>query len=168
MLGKAIIKYHTKSALKNNRAKRQNISFPEAKEVGILHTYIDAKALEDVYGFFDLLENQGKKVSVIILKDKKQELKVPEFTLVDFQELSNVGKWSDSVQKFFNSQFDYLFHLDLEGSKLTDNILANSKAKCRVGKFVDEKQEFYELMVRPEADDLHKLIQQIYQLIKRF
>ena len=169
MLGKTFIKYHTKTALKKNTAKRQNVSFPEAKSIGIIHTYCDSGSLEEVYSFFDLLENQGKKISVIILKDKKQDLKVPEFGLVDFQDLSSVGKWSNGpVTDFFETPFDYLFHLDLEGNGLTDNILANSRAKCRVGKFINEKEQFYELMVQPEKENLQKLIKQIYQLIKRF
>ncbi len=169
MLGKTMIKYHTRSALKKNASVRQNVSFPEATTVGIIHTYQDSKSLEEIYSFFDLLENQGKKVKVVVLKDKKDSIKIPEFDLIDVQQLNNIGKWSnDKVPQFFETRFDYVFHLDLEGSKLTDNILANSKAKCRVGKFQQEKEQFYELMVRPENDNLQKLIEQIYQLIKRF
>ncbi len=169
MLGKKIIVYHTKNALKQNNTQRANTNYREAGNIGLVHTFSSQDDLQEVYNFYDQLESEGKKVHVLVLKDKKQDINVPEFTLINFQDISNLGKWTnDSVHVFSDKSFDYLFHIDLNSNQYADNILANSKAKCRVGNYSDSKGSFYELMIKPENNSITHLIQQINHYIKRF
>jgi len=167
MFKKSFVNFQTKSALKKNVAKRENIPFSQVKKIGIIHSFGDDKSVQAIYHFFDLLEKKGIKVEVLILKDKKEELSIPEFILADTHEITQLGKWTnESVVSFYNNSFDYLIHLNLEESILIDNILAQSKARCRVGKYKEDKKAFYELMISPEKDTIQKLIDQIYHYIQ--
>lgn len=168
MLKKSFINLRTKSALKNNKAKRFNTPFSASKSIGLIHQFVDNESIEKIYHFFDKLEKQGKKVEVLILKDKSDELNIPEFLLADVQEMSAFGKWNnDAIENFTKKPFDYLIHLAREESILVDNILATSHAKCRVGKYHEHKKEYYELMISPEKDTIQKLIDQIYHYIQK-
>lgn len=168
MLKKSFINLRTKSALKNNKAKRINTPFTTSKSIGLVHQFVDNESIQEIYHFFDKLEKQGKKVEVLIIKDKTDELNIPEFLLADSQEISTFGKWNnDAITEFTKKPFDYLIHLAREESILIDNILASSKAKCRVGKYHEHKKEYYELMISPEKDTIQKLIDQIYHYIQK-
>ena len=144
------------------------MSFSESKKIGLIHHYVDNQSIQSIYHFFDSLEKQGKKVDVMVIKDKKDELNIPEFLMTDSQEMTAFGQWTnESLLNYINQSFDYLIHLNLDDSIFIENILANSKAKCRVGKFQEEKKEYYELMISPEKDTIQKLIDQIYHYIQK-
>ena len=168
MFKKSLINFRTKSALRKNKAIRKNMSFSESKKIGLIHHYVDNQSIQSIYHFFDSLEKQGKKVDVMVIKDKKDELNIPEFLMTDSQEMTAFGQWTnESLLNYINQSFDYLIHLNLDDSIFIENILANSKAKCRVGKFQEEKKEYYELMISPEKDTIQKLIDQIYHYIQK-
>ncbi len=167
MFKKSFINLHTKSALKRNSTKRGNIPFFKVKNIGIIHSYVNQEQIKIIYHFFDQLEKDDLKVQVLVLKDKDIELNIPEFIVADEQGLTQFGKWdNENIKDFFKEPFDYLLHLNLESTELVDNILAMSKAKCRVGKHLDEREIYYELMVSPEKESFRKLIDQIYHYIK--
>lgn len=167
MLKKSLINLHTKTALKRNAAKRESILFSEVKKIGIVHSYVSQEEIKSVYHFFDQLEKSNIKVEVLILKNKETELNIPEFIIADEQELTQFGKWNnEDIKGFFNEHFDYLIHLNLEENELVENILALSKAKCRVGKYFSDKEKYYELMISPEEDNIRKLIDQIFHYIQ--
>lgn len=168
MFKKSFISFRTKSALKKNKAPRTNMSFSQVKKIGLIHSYVDNQSVQAIYHFFDMLEKQGKKVDVLIIKDKNDELNIPEFILANTQEITQLGKWvNESILNYMEHSYDYLIHVNLGDSILIENILANSKAKCRVGKYKDEKKEYYELMISPETDTIQKLIDQIYHYIQK-
>ena len=167
MLKKSFLSFKTKAALKSNKAVRSNLSFNKVRKIGILHHYVDDSSVQAIYHFFDQLEKNGKKVEVLIIKDKQDELNIPEFLVADQQETTQFGQWTnEDVQHFIKESFDYLIHLNGDSSVFTDNILAQSKAKCRVGKYTKSRKAYYELMVSPEQDTMKKLIDQIYHYIQ--
>ena len=167
MLKKSILNLKTKAALRKNAAQRSNIAFRDVKRIGIIHSFTDDKSVQEIYHFFDQLEKAGKEVKVLIIKDKRQSLNIPEFLLTDYQEVSQFGQWTNQeVVAFFNEPFDYLLHINLEESRMVDNILAKCKAHCRVGRYQESKKDYYELMISPTQDTLTKLIEQIYHYIQ--
>jgi len=168
MIKNSLINLNTKTALKKNKARRGNIPFSKVRSIGILHSFNTQEEIKTIYHFFDQLEKGKIKVEVLVVKDKNEELNVPEFTIVNKQEISQLGKWNnDSIIAFKDNSFDYLLHINLNGTDvLTENILAHSKAKCRAGKYFEDKEQFYELMVTPKDDHVKKLIDQIYHYIQ--
>ena len=62
----------------------------------------------------------------------------------------------------FNFAFDYLFYIDNEPNPLIINLLAKSKAKCRVGRYADDIEPYFELMIESK-DGVKGLIDSMYK-----
>jgi hypothetical protein len=158
-----LLKIRTQSQLKRNKALRTSIPYKKASTVGLLFTVEDKPKHDKVKEFIRKLELDGKKVQVICyLPDKKENY---EF-LFDFFTAKDVSFWgnleSNNAAKFCNTEFDYLFCLDTKPHALILNILARSKAKCRIGKFTTNEQPYYEMMIDSNGS-VSGLINGIYQ-----
>ncbi|MBX2917033.1 MAG: hypothetical protein KF856_17315 [Cyclobacteriaceae bacterium] len=157
----------TESALKKNRTLRSSKPYKQAVTVGILFTVEDKQKHTDIKEFIHQLEQDGKKVQVLeYLPEKKENY---EFKF-DFFTIKDINFWgtlqSATAEKFIQTPFDYLFYIDLRPNPIMLNVLANSKAHCRVGKFMDSQQAYLELMI--EQNGTNKgLIETIYNYTKQ-
>lgn len=139
---------NTKSYLKKNKTSRYSPAYSTVKTVGIIYTVEDKQKHELVKELIKKLEADGKKVTVICFlpKDKQNY----EF-LFDFFTDKDVNFWgtitSHKAVEFADSPFDYLFYLDSEPNSLILNLLARSKAKCRLGSYWNEGSKFLEFML---------------------
>jgi len=142
------LKMRTDSALKKNKTVRGSKPYKQAASVGVIFSVEDKQKHLDVKEFIQQLEKDGKKVAVLEylpLKKENYEFKFDFFTIED---LSFWGKLETPVtDKFVETPFDYLFYLDKESNPLVLNLLARSKAHCRVGRFNENESQFYELMI---------------------
>ena len=50
------------------------------------------------------------------------------------------------AEGFSHTTFDYLFYIDNEHNPMILNLLAESKAHCRVGRYREDHEPFFELM----------------------
>lgn len=143
-----LLKFRTRSYLKRNKSLRSSLPYKQAISVGILFTVEDKFKHESVKSFIRKLELDGKKVTVMtFLPGDKQsyEFKFEYFTARD------ISFWGSNTSthavKFAEMPFDYLFCLDTEPNPLILNLLARSKARCRVGKHFENGEPFFELMI---------------------
>lgn len=130
--------------------------------VGITYTVEDKFKHESVKAFIRKLEQDGKKVSVVTFlpRDKQSyEFRFDYFTEKDVSFWGNIS--SAPVAQFCEKPFDYLFYLDTEPNPLILNLLARSKARCRVGKHFENGEPFFELMIG-SAKDAAGLIDEMY------
>jgi hypothetical protein len=71
--------------------------------------------------------------------------------MFDFFTENEITFWgnitSSSALKFSDTPFDFLFYIDTKPNPLILNLLARSKAKCRIGKFWNEGKLFLEFMI---------------------
>ena len=136
--------------LLNRPSKRKNkadhISFENASTIGILFTWTNQRSLEEIETFIS--EVQGiKEVKALCYNPTKEALDI-NFPMVNLTDLSGLGKLnSDDANQFTKTKFDFLFHLDFELNEITQSILSNSEAKCRVGIHSQEGEPYYELMI---------------------
>jgi hypothetical protein len=134
--------------LKKNTAVRVNIPYQKARLMGVLFTVEDRQKHEEVKEFVKKLELDGKQVAVMsYLPNKKEnyEFLFDFFTLKDisfFGQLQSAG-----ALKFADMPFDFLYCCDLTIHPVIKNVLARSKAHCRVGRFTGENQPYFELML---------------------
>ena len=49
---------------------------------------------------------------------------------------------------------------------MTQNILAKSKAKCRVGRFEEGKSDYFEMMIDHKENNYDQFIDQVFHYIK--
>ena len=109
------------------------------------------------------LEQDGKKVSVISFLPKNTE----NFDfLFDFFSEKDVNFWgtvtSENAIRFTEKPFDFLFYLDTLPNPMLMHLIARSKAHCRVGRFWQGNEKYFELMIESK-DSTRSLIDGIYQ-----
>ena len=83
---------------------------------------------------------------------------------LDKHEVSIFGKLqNEEAEKLLGQTYDYVIHADLECNIYTDLLIAKSKAHCRIGRYFDNHDNFYDLMVKiKEGESLKFLIDQLY------
>ena len=138
----------TQSALKKNKTVRASVPYKQAQKIGIVFTVEDKQKHYDIKEFVHLLEQDGKRVQVLeYLPEKKEN---HEF-LFDFFSLKDISFWgrqnSDKAVKFYETPFDYLFCIDTQSNPLVLDLVAHSKARCRVGRFNENERDFFEMMI---------------------
>ncbi len=162
----SFLRRKTNSFLKRNKAIRASLPYKQAVSVGIIFTVEDKLKHDEVKEFVRHLEHDGKMVKVISFLPKNKdnyEFMFDFFTENDLSFWGNIN--SAGALQFAETPFDFLYYLDTTPNPLIMNLLAQSKAKCRVGKFWDNSQAFFELMI--ESKNGHKgLIETMYRYTK--
>lgn len=161
------LKMRTDSALKKNKSPRVSKPYKQAKQMGIIFSVEDKQKHLDIKEFIHQLEQDGKLVQVLeYLPPKKEnyEFKFDFFTMKDVTFWGNLD--SPLTVKFIETSFDYLYYLDKEPNPLILNLLARSKAQCRVGRYSEPLSPFFELMI--EQNGTNKgLIETMYNYTRQ-
>jgi len=121
--------------------------------MGIVFTVEDRSKHDRVKEFIKKLETEGKSVKVLaFLPEKKENF---EF-LFDYFTSKDISFWgnltSHDALTFSNLPLDFLYCLDEEPNAMVLNLLARSKAKCRIGKYKGGNEIFFELMIEGKND----------------
>lgn len=160
-----LLKFKTQRSLKQRLSSRSSVSYDQATRIGILFSAQDKAKHEEIKEFVKKLEQDGKQVKVLTFLPK--DTTNYEF-LYDFYNEKDLNFWgsftSETVNRFTEMPFDFLFYLDLSPNPFTLNVLARSKAKCRVGKYFADGEPYFEFMLE-EKDGLKTLIEGIYKYI---
>lgn len=142
------LRFSTNSQVKKNKTHRESVTFAKAQSVGILFSVEDRAKHDVVKELIKKLEGEGKKVTVLaFLPEKKEnfEFLFNYFTIKDISFFGNLQ--SNDALNFSNTPFDFLYCLDELPNLMVLNILARCKAKCRIGKYADGHEAFFELMI---------------------
>lgn len=167
MLSKYILSFKTASSLKSSTAMRGTNGFANSLSIGILFTYSDQHNFELVNDMKARLEKEGKKVDSMTYIVEMGENDNYPFPFFNFKDIDFWGNWKKTdVKKFIDLPFDYLLNLDLCTNNVTQNILAKSMAKCRVGRYEQGKSDYFELMIDHKENDYGQFIDQVYHYIK--
>jgi hypothetical protein len=157
------LKYRTKSYLRKNKTERSNQAYEKAVSVGVIFTVQDRQKHDHIKEFIRKLEHDGKKVKALAYLPPDQENYEFMFDFFTAREISFWGSIeATSAIDFANTPFDFLIYLDSTLNPLILNIIAKSKAKCRVGKFWEEAEPYFEMMIESYGNP-KLLIDQLYQ-----
>ena len=169
MFGKKFLSMRTKTTLKKNKIIRASTSFNDAKTIGIIFSADDKFKFDCIKQFKKDLENEGKMVVVLSYLGKGKENHEFLFDFFTARDISFWGRFTSTLVKNFIAQpFDFLFAVDIKSNIYTDNILACSQAKCRVGPFRENKSQFFELMINiNDSKPISALINDMYHFTKR-
>ncbi|MEQ8303408.1 MAG: hypothetical protein RIB47_08460 [Cyclobacteriaceae bacterium] len=167
MFKSQFLQLRTNSELKKNKSIRGSVPYKYATQVGILFSVEDKAKHDAVKEFIKILEADGKKVKVLEFLPNKKENYEFMFDFFTIKDLSFWGKIdSQDASKFSEVPFDYLFCLDTESNPLVQHLLARSKAKCRIGRYAEKDQSFYELMIEQNGT-ARGLIDSMYKYTKQ-
>jgi hypothetical protein len=158
----------TASALKKSSVMRASVPYKRAQYVGIIFSVEDKQKHDDIKEFVKHLEQDGKKVDVLeFLPSRKENY---EF-LFDFFSDKDLSFWgnitSQQALKFSDTPFDYLYYIDKESNPLVLNLLARSKAHCRIGRFAEPESAFFEFMIQSNGT-MKGLIDNMYKYSRQF
>lgn len=167
MFKMSFLKMRTSSALKKSAVKRASTPYKHAQSIGIIFSVEDRQKHDHIKDLIKKLEQDGKKVHVLEFLPKKKENY--EF-LFDFFTVEDLTFWgninSEKAVKFSNTPFDYLFYIDSQSNPLVLNLLARSKAHCRVGKFNETESPYFELMIEDNGST-KTLIDNVYKYTRQ-
>lgn len=165
-----MINLGTKKYLKRNPAERSTTPFPSAQKIGIIFNKTKHLDIDLISSFVKRLEMQGKQVSVLCYEPRKKVIQ-KSFKTFSWKDIKWNGKFkSFRLKKFIRTDFDYLFSLNTSPILPLENILARSKAKCRIGGF-HQKKNNCEMMIdlgrNRDEQELMNLMIQYTQMIKQ-
>lgn len=162
----SFLKLKTVSYLKKNKSLRTSLPYKQAMSIGIIFSVEDKTKHEEVKEFIRHLEQDGKQVKVVCFLPKNKDNYEFMFDFFTDKDLSFWGNiTSSSAISFSDTAFDFLFYLDTTPNPLILNLIARSKARCRVGKFWDHGQSFFEMMIESK-NGTRSLIETMYRYTK--
>ena len=166
MIRKVLLKIKTALALKKNDAIRVSDAYKEAKKIGLIYTYDSTRPKSKVEDLIKNFEADQKQVSTMTFVPVSAKLADPGYAYFNEKDLNAKGNWSkDTVSQFRDEPFDFLVSLDWNQNKYTQNILAGSRAKCRVGRYEEGKDQYFEMMINPNDDKYASYLEQVYHYL---
>ncbi len=161
------LRWRTQSALRKNRSLRASTPYSRSNLVGIIFSVEDRQKHDDVKDFIRQLEQDGKQVRVLEFLPRKKDNYEFRFDFFTVQDLSFWGKINnDQADKFISTPFDYLFYIDEEPNPLVLNLLAQSRAHCRVGRHHDGVEPYFEFMIGGQGT-IKGLMDSMYKYTKQ-
>ena len=143
LLGKKILNLLNNPS-KAKKHSKQMISFEDSQCIGIIYTWADKAKMNFIGEFAQGLEKEVSILSFNPLKDPVDTI----HPIFNIEELSALGKLKSEVaDAFLRKQFDYLFVLDFDLSEVTQHLIVNSNAICRVGCHIEDAKEYFDLMI---------------------
>lgn len=142
---------------------RKTIGFGEAKSVGLLFNYEDAQSAGHIRIIADKLKENGKKVKILGFTPKPLDPPPVSMHCFSRKDFSLFGKNThpDAIA-FSENAFDYLMYFGSFPCPELEQILATSKACCRMGAHQNGATPYLELMIEgPNANQWQKLYQEI-------
>ena len=159
------LRYKTKSYLRNNKTLRYNEAYIKAASIGLIFTVEDRQKHDHIKNLIRKFEHDGKKVKALAYLPPNQENYEFMFDFFTYREISFWGNiTANSALEFADAPFDFLLYLDANPNDLIMNVVAKSKAKCRIGKFWKEGEPFFEMMIESRGDS-KALIEELYKYI---
>lgn len=159
------LKYKTKSYLRKNKTLRASEAYQKAVSIGLIFTVEDRQKHDHIKTLIRKFEHDGKKVKALAYLPPDQENYEFLFDFFTYREISFWGNiTASSALQFADTAFDFLLYLDNSPNDLILNVVAKSKAKCRIGKFWREGEPYFEMMIETNGD-AKILLEEFYKYI---
>lgn len=159
------LKYKTQSYLKNNKTARYSEAYKKAVSIGVIFTVEDRPKHDRIKNLIRKLEHDGKQVKALAYLPPNQENYEFLFDFFTYREISFWGNiTAKSALVFADSPFDFLLYIDTTPNALILNVVAKSKARCRIGKFWKEGEPYFEMMIDNNGDE-KSLTEDLYRYI---
>jgi len=167
MIFKQLLAYKTRRTQSKNQPTRMSTSFRKASQVGVIFSYENPEKSAIVDRLIEDLKSDGKKVKVLAYEQNNQVKHLP----YDSFSQKDISFWckyiKQTLNNFVDHEFDFLICVDDHPGLLIRNILANSKAKCRVGKNDSTNQKSFELMIGADNYDHAHWVATMYDNLKK-
>lgn len=148
VINRSFLQKRTERLLSKNQSLGNTASYQDAKSIGILFTQADRNKYLAIKNLAKRFKNDGKQVEVLCYLEKGGENYDFLYDYITSNDISLWGKMqSVSALKFAKNTYDYLFYLDLKQNLYLENVLAMTKACCRIGFYKQENDGLLDLMI---------------------
>lgn len=156
-LRKSLILFIIKRNLKKTKLKGKNVSFKNARKIGLI-AFVDSKdKLELVINFKKTLETHGPEVQVMAFAPFKiipdyfnTQMQIEVFSKKDVN-LFGIPK-GKAVSQFIDKEFDMLIDLTIDDLVPLYYLAGMCKARIKAGKFREQMQETYDIMIKEKEN----------------
>ncbi|MBN1199169.1 MAG: hypothetical protein JXA23_07440 [Bacteroidales bacterium] len=143
------------------------VNLASAKSIGILYALIAPPDYTEVETFVSDLQKEHKEVKALGFVQHKEMVNrfLPKLSY-DFFSQQEVNWYckpmNNKVDDFITTEFDLLLDLTMEDFLPLKFVTGLSRARCKVGRFTEENNRYYDLMIKVESfQRLPELIKQI-------
>ncbi|MGB0839641.1 MAG: DUF6913 domain-containing protein [Chitinophagales bacterium] len=154
--------YKLKKRLKEHKVKHQVVNLKQAKTVGILFDCNNETHVEAVQKYVRTLEKQKKQVTLLAYVEKQLATETFEFPVFSKKDLT--WYWQpkpEAVSEFVQQPFDILINAFLAPSAFFEYIAIFSKAKFRVGPYLENRVHCFDLMINGTEDNLPSFFKKV-------
>ncbi len=166
--------YVTNRVLKESDKKEGSLQYAACTSILIIFTADgDNSKFSKIRKLQEKFQVDGKQVSFlyVLLKDEDR----PNGALDDHMiaiDKKNIGMFGDikdnSAMHIVKEHYDFVISADLLPNIYSDFIIAKSKSNCKIGRFFDSHDKFYDLMIQTNKEnDLEFYLNQVYHYIKQ-
>ena len=154
-----------KLKLQHRKPKLKNLD--EVMSVAILYSADERLTYDIVKNYVKFLKEEGVKSILVLgycsLKEIPDYLQPKlEFDYFTKKELNMYLEPSGTaVSNFVATQFDVLIDLTTEFNLPLRNVLFQSKARLKIGKYNESDEQHYDFMINSGQQDLAKFIEQV-------
>jgi len=166
--------YVTNKTLKESKDKEGSLQYAASKTILVIFTADgnDSK-FHQVRRLQEKFQLDKKTVSFLYLLLKEENR--PNGALDDHMipiDKRNIGMFGDIKEEVVNhiltQKYDFVINADLYPNIYSDYLLAKSKSKCKIGRFFDDHDKFYDLMIQTnDGSDQEYYLNQVYHYIKQ-
>lgn len=161
-----------KQSVRNRPERKASKSYREAKTILLFFTSEGNQKIALVKGLQNKMEREGKKVTCLYLLMKDEDK--PDVHMDDGMERLEPDDFSlfgdilkPEVKEILNDEYDYMIHFDMDSNIYSDLVMSKSNAKCRIGRYFDNHENQYDMMVKVSDDKkINYLLDQIYHYTK--
>jgi hypothetical protein len=149
VINRGLLRRRTLKLLSENQSSRSTVGYDTVDTIGILFTQTDRKKYLAIRDLVKQFKNDKKQVEVLCYLEKGGENYDFRYDYITSKDVGFWGKMqSSSALQFAEHQFDYLFYLDLKNNLYLENVLAMSKANCRIGFYKKSNDNLLDLMIQ--------------------
>lgn len=167
--------YVTNKALKNMGRQQESTQYHDAASVLIVFTADGADyQFQIMRKLREKFQNDDKGVSFLYLLHKPEDR--PSVGLDDGMvalEKKDIGLFgeikNEEASALVAKDYDFMISADLNPNIYTDLLIAKSQSKCKVGRYLETKDKFYDFMIRiDDGSNLEFYLDQVYHYTKLF
>lgn len=164
------VRYQLRQAIRQAKDQRRStVPYHQANYVGII---VEASTQSDIQAAMDLadrLRREGKDVHILALIEKPKELAIPAgIAAFGWKEIGWNGQvQSEAVRFFAGENFDYLYYLCHTAALPLELLLAQSQAKCRIGKHLQKPSQVLELSLAVSGETLTAQALRIWEMSRQ-
>jgi len=153
--------------------QRKPHNLDSARTIALLYYLPDEDTYKKVEEFIRLFTEKGIKVRVVSYTDQKitPHYFIPKL-MQDILTIKDIN-WQFTpvkpfVKDFLEEEFDILINLSLTEQFPLLYLSAKARASLKIGKFDEEQQEYYDLMIEiPSDSDLSYFTEQVLFYLKK-